>query len=79
MLQIMKLIKGESAYWINKEKLKKEFFEWQDEYFVTAVSESIIKRNQIYIKNQETHHKKKTFHHELNSFLNKCGFALHKE
>jgi len=58
MLQIMKLIKGESAYWINKEKLTKEFFEWQDEYFVTAVSESIIKRNQIYIKNQETHHTK---------------------
>jgi len=59
MLQVMKFIKGESAYWINKEKLTKEFFEWQDEYFATAVSESIIKRNQIYIKNQETHHEKK--------------------
>lgn len=79
MIEVMKLIKGESAYWINKERLTKEYFEWQDEYFATAVSESIIKRTQIYIKNQEAHHEKKTFHHELNSFLNKCGFSLHKE
>jgi len=79
MIEVMKLIKGESAYWINKEMLTKEFFEWQDEYFATAVSESIIKRTQIYIKNQETHHDKRTFHHEFNSFLNKCGFILQKE
>ncbi len=28
----MQLIKGESAFWINKEKVTKSKFEWADEY-----------------------------------------------
>jgi len=29
----MQLIKGESSFWINKNKLLKKHFEWADEYF----------------------------------------------
>lgn len=36
------LIKGESSFWINKNQLTKEKFEWQDEYFAVSVSESKI-------------------------------------
>ena len=54
----MQLIKGESAYWINKHGLTKEKFEWQDEYFATSVSESNPNKIRNYIKNQEEHHKK---------------------
>ncbi|RZL36911.1 MAG: hypothetical protein EOO96_06025 [Pedobacter sp.] len=38
--KIAKLIKGESAHWINKNKLLPENFIWQDDYFAVSVSES---------------------------------------
>ena len=72
--KIMQLIKGESSFWINKNRLTKEKFEWQDEYFAVSVSESIIDKVRDYIKNQETHHKKKTFQEEYDDFIIKFGF-----
>jgi putative transposase len=40
--KVMQLIKGESAFWINKNQLTSEKFEWQDEYFSVSVSESVL-------------------------------------
>jgi len=60
----MQLIKGESSFWINKNKLTQSKFEWQDEYFAVAVSESMLENVRNYIRNQEDHHKKKTFNQE---------------
>ncbi len=74
--KVMQLIKGESSYWINKNSLTKEKFEWQDEYFAVSVSESIIDRVRNYIKNQEEHHKKKSFQEEYDEFITKYGFKL---
>lgn len=69
--KIIQLIKGESAYWINKSGLlngdMKNFpetgskFEWQKEYFAISVSESVVERVRNYIKNQEEHHAKKSY------------------
>jgi putative transposase len=59
--KILMLLKGESSFWINKNKLFRKKFEWQDEYFAVSVSESAVNRVRDYIKNQETHHKKKSF------------------
>ncbi|WP_008585033.1 IS200/IS605 family transposase [Niabella soli] len=70
----MQLIKGESSFWINKSELTPEKFEWQDEYFVVSVSESIVDKVRAYIKNQEDHHKKKTFQNEYEDFIDKYGF-----
>lgn len=70
----IQLLKGESSFWINKNQLTKEKFEWQDEYFAVSVSESIIDRVRDYIKNQEIHHTKKTFQEEYNEFILKYGF-----
>jgi REP element-mobilizing transposase RayT len=72
--RIMQLIKGESSYWINKEKLTKSKFEWQEEYFAVSVSESGIDKVREYIKNQETHHQHKTFQQEYDEFISKYGF-----
>lgn len=58
---IVQLIKGESSYWINKNKLTPQKFEWQDDYFAVSVSESGINAVREYIKNQEEHHRKKHF------------------
>jgi putative transposase len=72
--KVMQLIKGESAFWINKNQLTSEKFEWQDEYFAVSVSESILERVRNYIKNQEQHHSKKTFAEEYDEFILRYGF-----
>jgi REP element-mobilizing transposase RayT len=72
--KIVMLLKGESSYWINKNKLIREKFEWQNEYFAVSVSESAVNRVRDYIKNQEEHHKKKSFQQEFDEFMRKYGF-----
>ncbi len=68
------LIKGESSFWINKNHLTAEKFEWQDEYFAVSVSESLLDQVRSYIQNQEDHHSKKTFQEEYEEFILKYGF-----
>jgi len=72
--KIMQLIKGESSFWINKEELIKEKFEWQDEYFAVSVSESMIDRVRNYIKGQEKHHAEESFQIEYDKMIEKFGF-----
>lgn len=73
----MQLIKGEAAYWVNKNSLINGKLEWADEYFATSVSESKLDKVRDYIKNQEAHHQKITFKSEYESFLNKVGLNIH--
>jgi REP element-mobilizing transposase RayT len=73
----MQLIKGESAYWINKNGIIKSKFEWADEYFAASVSESVLDKVRTYIKNQEEHHKVITFTQEYNQFITKYKFQVH--
>lgn len=70
------LIKGESSYWINKNKLTRTKFEWQDEYIALSVSESFVKKVRNYISNQEKHHIKKSFTDEYKGFLINTGFNI---
>ena len=72
--KVMQLIKGESSFWMNKQKLILDKFEWQEEYFAVSISESVLDRERNYIKNQEQHHSKKTFDEEYNEFIMKYGF-----
>ena len=72
--KIAMLIKGESSFWINKQKIIKQKIEWQDEYIALSVSESVIDKVRQYIMNQEEHHKKKTFMQEYEEFLKLHGF-----
>ncbi len=72
--KVVQLLKGESSFWINKNKICPEKFEWQTEYFALSISES-IKQNVInYILNQEKHHKNSTFEDEYNEFISKYNF-----
>ena len=70
----MQLIKGESSFWINKHRLCKSKFEWQDEYFAVSVSESVLENVRKYIANQEEHHRAKSFDDEFEGFMKKAGF-----
>jgi len=73
----LQLIKGESAYWINKEKLTSVKFEWANEYYAVSVSESVLETVRAYIDNQEEHHKKRTYVEEVEVFLQKYNFSHH--
>jgi putative transposase len=72
--KVMQLIKGESSFWINKQGLTQQKFEWQDEYFAVSVSESVLDKVRNYIKNQEEHHLKKSFQAEYDEFMSKYKF-----
>jgi len=72
---VMKIIKGESSYWINKNNLTKERFIWQDDYWAVSVSEKHVSRVRSYILRQEEHHKGKTFDTEINRFMQKYGWT----
>ena len=72
--KILMLLKGESSFWINKNKLCLKKFEWQDEYFAVSVSESAVNRVRNYIKNQEEHHRKRSFQEEYDEFMRKYRF-----
>lgn len=74
--KIAQLIKGESSFWINQNKLTSEKFIWQDDYWVVGVSESHLQSVRNYIHNQEKHHSKKTFKLEIDAFMNKYGWEF---
>lgn len=67
--KVMQLLKGESAYWMNKNQLCKSKFGWQDEYFAVSVSESALDKVRTYIGNQEQHHRKETFRTEYDELI----------
>jgi REP element-mobilizing transposase RayT len=71
---ILNLIKGESSHWINKTKLTRKHFGWQEEYFVVSISPSNIGSIRNYILNQEKHHDMKTFEKEYQEYIEKYGF-----
>ncbi|MGQ0828417.1 MAG: IS200/IS605 family transposase [Bacteroidota bacterium] len=73
--KVAMLIKGESSFWVNKQRLTKQKFEWQDEYIALSVSGSAIDKVRQYIDNQEEHHKKKTFIQEYEEFLKLHSFS----
>ena len=77
--KVIQLIKGESAYWFNKEEITSRKLEWQDEYFAVLVSESMIETVRNYIRNQEKHHLHKTFQEEYDEFMSKYGFQKFKD
>ena len=67
--KLLQLIKGESAYWINKQKLCSPNFEWQEDYFAVSVSHSQVDKVRKYIHNQEKHHQKRSFSEEYSEFV----------
>ena len=76
--KVAQLIKGESSFWINQNKLTAEKFIWQDDYWVVGVSESRLESVRNNIHNQESHHSKKSFSDEINIFMEKYGWSFLK-
>jgi putative transposase len=75
---VVQLVKGESSYWINKNKIISEKFSWQDDYWAVGVSESHVNSVRNYIHNQAQHHKNKTYAEEIEEFMKKYGWKYVK-
>ena len=66
---LMRLVKGESSEWINKQKICRCKFRWQEGYGAFSYSKSQIPIVANYIHRQEEHHRKKTFMQEYREML----------
>lgn len=71
---IMQYLKGESAFWINSQKILPCHFSWQDDYFAVSVSHSQIDRVREYIRNQDVYHQHMGWEQESDLFMKKYGF-----
>ena len=76
MSGIVQLIKGESSFWINQNKIVQGKFAWQDDYWAVSVSESHVNQIRKYIGNQEEHHRTKSFEEEIDEFMLKYGWKF---
>jgi REP element-mobilizing transposase RayT len=66
---LMQEIKRDSSEWINKEKLTRGRFSWQEGYGAFSYSKSHVSQVINYIETQEQHHKKRTFLDEYKKIL----------
>jgi putative transposase len=62
---VMHSIKGESSFWINKNKLSKEKFEWQDDFYAVSIGMSQLDNLRHYIQNQPLHHTTMSWEEEI--------------
>jgi REP element-mobilizing transposase RayT len=62
---IMHQIKGESSFWINKNKLTREKFSWQDDFYAVSIGMPQLENLRGYIRNQPIHHIKISWDEEL--------------
>ena len=61
----IRYLKGESSFWINRQRLTPTRFKWQDGYYAESVSEDQFDSVRSYILNQEEHHYSITFRQEF--------------
>src|SRR6201996_9414545 len=66
---LMRLVKGDSSEFVNKEKCTERKFYWQEGYGAFSNSRSQIDSVVKYIMNQKQHHSKKTFKEEYLDIL----------
>lgn len=66
---IMQQKKGESSHWINKNKLTRIRFEWQDDYYAVSIGMNQLENLREYICNQAKHHKRLSLEEELNKLI----------
>jgi REP element-mobilizing transposase RayT len=70
----VQLLKGESAYWANKNNLIKPKLLWAEEYYAISVSDSIVPKVRSYIKSQDEKHGTSTFQEDYNLFIQQYKF-----
>ena len=70
---LMQIVKKDSSKWINRNKLSRGHFSWQDGFGAFSYSKSHVPSVIRYVMNQKEHHRKKTFTEEYVEMLEKFG------
>ena len=76
---LMREVKSRSSEFINKEKLTKEKFNWQEGYGAFSYSHSHVNNVIQYILNQPEHHNRKTFKEEYLELLKKFEISFEEK
>lgn len=71
----IKLLKGSSSFYINKNRIINNKFSWGKGYGAFSVSPSQLDNVVMYISNQAEHHKIKSFEEEYQLFIEKYGIT----
>ncbi len=74
--ECVKLLKGASSFYINKNRITGFKFSWGKGYGAFSVSASQINKVVDYIKNQEEHHRINSFTEEYQIFIKKYGIDV---
>ncbi len=74
--ECVKLLKGSSSYYINKNRVVRNKFSWGKGYGSFSVSASQLDNVVNYIKGQEEHHRRKSFTEEYQLFIKKYGIEF---
>lgn len=69
LADLMRIVKSESAKWINDKQFTNAVFNWQEGYGAFSYSRSHVEKVIEYVLNQEEHHRHKTFLEEYEQFL----------
>ncbi len=75
--EAIKLRKGASSHWINKNAITRGKFSWGRGYGAFSVSQSSINKVVAYIRKQEEHHRAKSFTEEYEEFLKAYELESH--
>ena len=73
LAKMMEEIKRHSSRWLKALDPYYEDFGWQGGYGGFSVSQSVVERTALYIRNQEQHHRKMSFREEYLRFLDEYG------
>ena len=74
--ECIKLLKGSSSFYINKNRITRNKFSWGKGYGAFSVSASQLNNVVDYIRNQEEHHRVKSFTEEYQLFIKKYGIDI---
>ncbi len=73
--ELMRLVKGDSSEFVNKEILTRSKFQWQEGYGAFSYARSQVDSVVRYIGNQQEHHQKVSFLDEYRTMLDKFNIS----
>ena len=77
--ELVRDIKSDSSDWINRRRLARGKFAWQEGYGAFSYGHSQLDTIIRYIQNQETHHKRRSFKDEYLTLLKKFEIEFKEE
>ena len=79
LADLVRDIKADSSEWVNRRKLARGKFAWQEGYGAFSYGHSQLDMIIRYIQNQERHHRRKSFRNEYLTLLRKFEIEFKEE